>query len=293
MRNTNAVKPLTIDTPPREEGTIPSADGTRLYFHHWRATSRPNAVVAICHGVNSHGGQYDWAARQLSAAGYPVFAIDLRGRGRSDGPRYFVEHVARYVEDVSALIGLAKSRHPGVPVFLLGHSAGGVISCTYALDHGAEIAGLICESFAYQIPAPKPVLGLVKLLSRFAPHLPVLRLANEDFSRDPVAVATLNRDPLTLNERQPAATVAALVRADERLTRDFPRMRVPVLILHGTADRATVAAGSKHFFATTGSTDKSIQLYDGHFHDLLNDFGKEKVIADIVRWLDARAGRTN
>ena len=115
------------------------------------------------------------------------------------------------------LIAIAKERHPGLPVYLLGHSAGGVVSCTYALDHQDEIDGLICESFAFQVPAPGFVLSAIKGLSHIAPRLGVLTLKMKDFTRDPVALKALEADPLTKDETQPAATVAALVRADERL----------------------------------------------------------------------------
>lgn len=114
----------------------------------------------------------------------------------------------------------------------------------------------------------------------------MLRLKNEDFSRDPAAVEALNADPLTANEVQPAITVAALVRADERLREEFPRITLPVLIMHGTDDRATVCHGSQFFYETVGSTDKTLKLYEGHYHDLLNDIGKETVIADIAAWID-------
>jgi alpha-beta hydrolase superfamily lysophospholipase len=217
-----------------------------------------------------------------------VFALDLRGRGQSAGERFYVENVSEYVSDVAALVRLAKAREPGLPVFLLGHSAGGVVSCIYTLEHQAELAGLICESFAYQVPAPGFALAAIKGLSHVAPRLPVLKLRNKDFSRDPGAVAVLDADPFTRNEVQPAATVAALVRADERLTREFPRITLPVLILHGTADKATKASGSRFFHETAGSRDKTLKLYDGHFHDLLNDVGKEAVMADITAWIDQR-----
>jgi alpha-beta hydrolase superfamily lysophospholipase len=162
------------------------------------------------------------------------------------------------------------------------------VSCTFALDHQSEIAGLICESFAFKVPAPDATLAVIKGLSRIAPRLPVLKLKNEDFSRDPIAVRILNSDPLTLNEVQPAKTVAALVRANERLRREFPRIRLPVLILHGTADKATMPSGSQLFFDTAGSKDKTLKLYDGHFHDLLNDVGKDGVLADMKAWIEAR-----
>jgi acylglycerol lipase len=278
---------MTINLSPATE-FLTHADGLRIHVRSWRPDVPPAAVVVICHGFNSHGGQYQHVAETLAAGGYSVYAADLRGRGHSDGERFYVEHIAHYVADLSATVKLAKAREPGLPVFVLGHSAGGVVSATYALDNEREIAGFICESFAFEVPAPKLALAAIKGLSRIAPRVPVLRLKNGDFSRDPATVQRLNSDPLALNERQPAITVAAMVRADERLRRDFPNMSLPLLILHGTNDRATLARGSQFFFDTAGSSDKTLKLYEGHYHDLLSDLGHDAVLEDIMSWLRAR-----
>jgi len=271
-----------------KEERIDGVGGIKIFMRSWKPASPPRAVVVICHGVNSHGGQYLWAAEQFVSRGLAVYAVDLRGRGRSDGRRFYVDDISEYVSDVAAVIRIAKAREPGLRVFLLGHSAGGVVSCTYALDNQSELAGLICESFAYKVPAPDFALAIIKGLSYLAPRLPVLKLKNKDFTRDPKAVQALNDDPFTANEIQPAKTVAALVRADERLKKEFPRITLPVFILHGTVDKATVPSGSRFFYETAGSKDKTLQMYEGHFHDLLNDFGKEKVMADIQSWIDKR-----
>ncbi|HUR32424.1 MAG TPA: lysophospholipase, partial [Vicinamibacterales bacterium] len=209
-------------------------------------------------------------------------------RGQSEGERFYLESMSDYITDVDALVEHAKAREPGLPLFLLGHSAGGVTSCVYALEHQAKLHGLICESFAFQVAAPDIALTVVKGLSHLAPHTHVLRLKNEEFSRDPEIVAAMNADPLIDNEVQPINTVAELTRADERLKREFPLITVPVLILHGTADKVTNPHGSQLFYDTAGSRDKTLKLYDGHVHDLLNDLGRDTVIADIQQWLDAR-----
>ena len=273
------------------EERIDSTKGVKIFVRSWTPGSRPRAAVVVCHGVNSHSGQYMWVGEQFAASGLAVFALDLRGRGKSDGERFHVEHVADYVSDLAGTVKLAKARHPGLPVFVLGHSAGGVVSAVYVLETQSEVAGFICESFAFQVPAPGFALAAIKGLSHIAPHLPVLTLKNEDFSRDPKAVEALNRDPLTANEAQPAITVAALVRADERLREEFPLITLPVLIMHGTADKATVCRGSEFFYQTVGSQDKTMKLYEGHYHDLLNDLGKEQVMSDIQNWIDARLPR--
>jgi alpha-beta hydrolase superfamily lysophospholipase len=271
------------------EETFESNGGIEIFLRSWHPEAAPRAVVVLVHGFNAHGGQYGWTAERLVEAGFAVYAPDLRGRGQSAGERFYVEDVADYVSDVAGAIAIAKARDPELKVFLLGHSAGGVTAATYALDFQSEIDGFICESFAFQVPAPGFALTAIKALSHIAPRLGVLTLPNIAFSRDPAVVAALDADPFIAGETQPAATVAALVRADERLHDEFPLITLPLLILHGTEDKATVPAGSQFFFDTAGSADKTLKLYEGHFHDLLADLGKEAVFADILAWIEARA----
>ena len=270
------------------EETMEGVGRVNLFVRVWQPTQTARGVVIIVHGFNSHSGQYRWAAEQFTAAGLAVFALDLRGRGRSDGERFYVEHFGDYVSDVASLVSLTRSREPTLPVFMLGHSAGGVIACLYAVEHQAQLSGLICESFAFEVPAPDFALAVLKGLSHLAPHAHVLRLKNEDFSRDPEVVAEMNADPLIANEVQPTNTVAEMVRADERLKLEFPLVSLPLLILHGTEDRAAKPSGSRLFHRLAGSTDKTLTLYEGHFHDLLRDIGKGSVMADILGWIDAR-----
>lgn len=260
----------------------------RIFTRHWEPEGPARANLVLCHGVNSHGGQYIRAAEEFAARGFAVTALDLRGRGRSDGERFYADSIDDYVADLSLAIELGRSKHPDLPVYLLGHSAGGVTAVTYALDHQDRIAGLICESFAFRVFAPNLALKLLEGASHILPHAHVLKLKMEDFSRDPEWVSQLNADPLTLNEVQPVQTVAAFARAGERFEREFGRITLPVLILHGTADHATRPDGSEQFYREAGSRDKTLKLYEGHYHDLLNDLGREQVMDDIVAWIDAR-----
>ncbi|MES1200299.1 MAG: lysophospholipase [Pseudomonadota bacterium] len=274
------------------EERIPGSDGLTLFLRSWRPAGAARAVVVICPGFNAHSGQYFWVADQLVASNYAVYAIDLRGRGRSDGERFYVDSIDQYVSDLSAAVKVAKTREAGLPVYLLGHSAGGVVACTYALDNQAELAGLICESFAFQVPAPDFAIAALKGLSHLAPHAHVLALKNEFFSRDPAQVKTMNEDPLIAHETQPTRTVAALAIADDRLKAEFPKITLPVLILHGKMDKATKYQGSQFFFDTAGSKDKTLKLYDQGYHDLLNDTEKETVMGDIKTWLETHAPKS-
>ena len=230
----------------------------------------------------------EWPGDQFAADGLAVYAIDLRGRGKSEGERFYVERFSDYLEDVDKLVGIAKARHPGLPVFMLGHSAGGVIATSYVFEHQSEIAGLICESFASDVGLPDAVSLILKGISHLTPHLHLYSLKNADFSRDPQAVQRMNNDPLIAKESQPAETAAEMLKAADRLRENMPKFAAPVFIIHGTADKATRPAGSQYFYDTAASTDKTLKLYEGHFHDLLNDVGKEGVMGDIKAWVNKR-----
>jgi alpha-beta hydrolase superfamily lysophospholipase len=281
---------MAASSPPTEQWL----DGTagRIFTRHWEPAGEPKASLVICHGVNSHGGQYIRAAEEFAARGFAVTALDLRGRGQSDGERFYIESIDDYVSDLSQAIELGRSKHPGLPLYLLGHSAGGVTSVTYALDHQERLAGLICESFAFRVYAPDIALKLLEGADHIIPHAHVLKLKMEDFSRDPAWVEQLNADPLTLDEVQPVSTVAAFARAGERFEREFSRISLPVLILHGTADKATRPDGSQQFYDQASSADKELKLYEGHYHDLLNDLGRDQVMNDIIDWIEARLPQT-
>ncbi len=263
--------------------------GLKIFTRAWLPEKDTRGVVVIVHGLNSHGGYYQWAAAQFTDSNYAVYALDLEGRGQSEGERFYVESIYDFVNEVDQLVEIAKASHPDLPVFLLGHSAGGVVACLYTLEHQEKLKGLICESFAYQVPAPDFALAILKGLSHIAPHLHTIKLKNEDFSRDTQIVEAMNSDPLIAGESQPTKTMEQLVIADERLKKEFSQITLPVLILHGTADKATKYSGSEFFYNNTGASDKTLKLYEGHYHDLLNDLDKEKVIADIKEWIVARS----
>jgi alpha-beta hydrolase superfamily lysophospholipase len=198
-----------------------------------------------------------------------------------------VDDFAAYASDVATVMALARSREPGLPRFLLGHSAGGLVACIYALDHPTELAGLIIESAAFDFVVPGFLLQPVVWLSHLAPRLPFITLPQRFCTRDREARRRLREDPLIRNEWQPLGTMAAMVRARARVKRESPSITAPVLILHGTGDWLTRVKGSRRFHDAVGSRDKTLRLYEGHYHDLLNDLGKDEVMADIARWIGA------
>ena len=271
-----------------KESSFESVGGLKIATRSWSPEGKPRAIMILVHGFNAHSGYMVWPGEQFTANGFATYALDLRGRGKSEGERFYIENFSEYLADVDGLVKIAREENPGLPVYMLGHSAGGVIATSYVFDHQPEIAGLICESFAFDVGIPDVASLILKGLSHLTPHLHVFTLKNEIFSRDPDAVARMNNDPLIANESQPATTSAELLKAADRLLKNMPNFTTPVFIIHGTEDKATRYQGSQYFYDHAGSTDKTLKLYEGFYHDLLNDVDKEIVMKDILEWLNER-----
>jgi len=270
------------------ESSFEGVGGLKIATRSWPAEGSPRAVMILIHGFNAHSGYMTWPGEQLAANGFASYALDLRGRGNSEGERFYVEEFSDYLTDVNSLVDIARGENPGLPVYVLGHSAGGVIATSYVFEHQDEISGLVCESFAFDVGLPHLVQLALQGVGYLAPHVHVFSLNNADFSRDAAHVERMNTDPLIAKESQPAETASEMLKAAERLKENMPNFNVPVFIIHGTEDKATRPAGSQYFYDHAGSSDKTLKLYEGHFHDLLADVDKEIVMEDILAWLDAR-----
>lgn len=274
-----------------EEFAFDAPGGVRLLGRAWTPGPPPRAAVAIVHGYAEHSGRYDWTGRQLAARGYAVYACDLRGHGRSDGDRVFVRSFNEYLDDVCALLDQVRERHPGVPVFLLGHSMGGCIAALAMVTRRPRVAGVILSG-AVLTPARGlrgALLGrVVQLLARIAPRRKMRPLAASAVSRDPAVAAAYASDPLVYHEGMPFSTAAALVRATKAIERRAPQIALPVLILHGADDALVSPRGSTWLYETVSSPDKLLKVYEGLHHEILNEPEREQVLADIAAWLDAR-----
>ncbi|MBN8578528.1 MAG: lysophospholipase [Cytophagales bacterium] len=270
-----------------KQAVFQSSTGEKIFYRNWKSEN-PQSLVVIVHGLNSHSGYYQNFAATLAAQNHEVVALDLRGRGKSEGERFFIGDYQLIIDDIDKLVDIAKSLHPTLPVFLLGHSAGGVFASVYALQHQQKLNGLISESFAFHVPAPAFAQALLKFMATVAPHKQLIQLNNADFSRNLQVVAQMNSDPLIAGEKQPAKTMQQLIVAGKQLGENMAHLKLPLLILHGTADKATLPSGSEYFLANATSTHKLLKLYEGHYHDLLNDDESEVVIQDILDWLQQR-----
>ena len=277
---------------PKEQQTISTFrnnTGQNIFYRNWKIEDKSKGIVLIVHGLNSHSGYYQNFAAQLNENDYEVYAIDLRGRGLSEGERYYIPDYEDIVADIDQLVSIVKSIHAQSPIFLFGHSAGGVFASIYVVKYQNKLRGLISESFAFQVPASGFARAAIKFLSHVIPRTRIVRLNNKDFSRDKSVADTMNNDPLLANEKQPARTMQQLLLAAQYLKTKMAVISLPLLVLHGTADKVTQSGGSEYFIEHVSSADRQLKLYEGHYHDLINDKYNGIIVKDIVRWLNERA----
>ncbi|MFL5862387.1 MAG: alpha/beta hydrolase [Solirubrobacteraceae bacterium] len=273
----------------QDTGFLTGVRGRRIFWHSCAPAAPPRALVVLVHGAGEHSGRYGHVVTRIVSEGYAVHACDHRGHGRSDGHRALIEDMDDVVRDVDSLVDRAVAAEPGLPVFMLGHSMGGLIGLRYALARQERLSGLILSAALAAIDAvPKPLELVGRALSVIAPRAPLIAIDAALVSRDPAVVQEYRADPLVHHGKLPARTAAQLANAVAHLPPTVGTITLPTLILYGTADGLCPPAGSEMLARRIGSADTIVKAYDGLFHEILNEPERETVLDDIVDWLAAR-----
>lgn len=272
----------------RSEGRVDGAAGVRIHWQAWLPADDPVGIVVLHHGIGEHSGRYPHAVRHLVAAGYGVYAPDARGHGRSEGRRASLDRFGQLVVDLEAVVDQVVLQAHGAPIFLLGYSLGGAAALSYALEHQDELAGAVVIGSALGRGAGVSRLrfGMASVLSAVAPRLPLIGLRAVDMTQDPEVARAYDADPLVHHGRFDARILGEIATVIKRLPAEFRRLRLPLLLLHGEADITASPAGSHGLLDGAGSADKTLKLYAGRRHDVLNEPGHEEVMGDITTWLD-------
>lgn len=262
--------------------------GISLYAQAWLPEAAPRAVIVLSHGLAEHGGRYETLARELVQRDHAVYAVDHRGHGRSSGPRANIERFAHLVADFCAFTERCAGEHPATPVFMLGHSMGGAVAFASALRLQHRLQGLVLSAPALATGQSVPRLQeiCVRLLSVVAPDTGALTLPPDAVSRDPSVVARYAADPLVHHKAIPARTLVELLRAMQGFPASAPGLRLPTLVLHGTADKLVPLAATQPVYQAFGTRDCVVQLYEGLYHEVFNEPERERVTADLLRWLE-------
>ncbi len=262
-------------------------DGLRLHRRVWSADT-PRAVVLLVHGFGEHTGRYEHVAAALNDAGYTLASYDQRGWGRSEGRSAFVRRIDDYTDDLALALAQVRSEHPDLPLFLFGHSMGGLVVTLFAIDHKPEVSGLVLSGSAFESDESPFLQSIGRVIGKWFPKLPTAPLTWHYISRSPEVIAAAEADPMYYKGRIIAATGAAMLDGMDRVQAQMEAITYPFLAFHGGADRVTNPQGSRDLYRRAASADKTLKIYDGLYHETLNEPEQAEVLADFIAWLDAR-----
>lgn len=274
----------------RTESSFIGAHGTTIVYDRWVPEQPAVATLVLSHGVGEHARRYDHVVTQLTGLGFVVFALDHRGHGRSGGKRVHLDNWTDFTDDMATLFGIVSAEYPTHQKFLLGHSMGGAIALSYAIEHQADLAGLLLSGPGVLVHrgVPKPVLIAGKFLGKFFPDLPIRTLDVSAISRDPAVVAAYKNDERVWQGKIPAGIARGMVQASESFPHYLSTLTLPILLQHGAADRLTAAAGSELVANSVASTDVTLKIYPGLFHEIFNEPEQDEVLTDLSGWLRQR-----
>jgi alpha-beta hydrolase superfamily lysophospholipase len=270
------------------EGTFRGQGDVELYYQSWRPQGfTSKATLAIVHGFGEHSGRYGNVVNWFVPRGYAAIAFDVRGNGRSPGRRGYVGSFEEYRGDVRAFLDLVRAREPEGPLFLLGHSQGGLMVLDYVLHDPSGLDGVIASSPALgRLPVSPYLVLLARALSRVWPGMSLATgLDVTALSRDESVVQAYVDDPLVHNLGTPRLGTELLA-AIEWTQGHAGHLKLPCLIVHGTDDRICPCEASQAFFEACDCEDKERITYEGGYHELFNDVDKERVLADVEAWLE-------
>ncbi|MEM5774234.1 MAG: lysophospholipase [Anaerolineaceae bacterium] len=273
------------------EGHFESCEGETLFEQWWLPDAGMQAMIVIVHGIAEHSGRYAHVGEYFCQHGFGVGSFDLCGHGRSNGKKAYIKSFSNLLDDLAVFIQRAKEQAPGKPIFLLGHSLGSGIVARYMIDydlggvHGAVLSGPLVVIGSSIPPA---LIKAARVLGAITPKLPVLKLDNTTVSRDPAVRENYDTDPLNYRGKLRARTGDQINQALQYIQANMEKISLPMLIVVGSQDKLVDPAGAHMLYEKASSKDKTLKVYEGLYHEVLNEPEKEQVMDDILAWISAR-----
>lgn len=271
----------------RSESPFEGARGHTLYRRAW-LPPEPERVLVLVHGFAEHSGRYEHVGAWFAARGCAVHAYDQQGHGRSSGPRGHVRRFSDLLDDLGGFLAAVRGEHPGLPVFPVGHSMGGVVVASFARERQPEVAGCVLSAPALLLRVSRWEALLARVASRVAPRFARdAGIPPEWLSRDPEVVRGYIEDPLVF-EKSTSSLAAGFFAAARRTLEGGADVRTPMLLLHGEADRLCPAEGSRRLYAQLTVPGKRLCLYPDLYHEIFNEPEQARVFGDLLDWVTSR-----
>lgn len=273
------------------EGFFKGVRDTNIYYQCWLPENTTKAVLLVVHGLAEHSGRYMNLVNRIVPKGYAVHGIDHVGHGKSDGIRVYVERFEEFTEILKTYVDMIKGWQPEKPIFIVGHSMGGLISAAFLLDHQTGLTGAILSGPSVKVPdnISPAVIVVGKILSALMPRLGLIGLEKEGVSRDPDVVQAYMNDPLVYKGKTTARLAAEILKGMQRVGAEAAQITLPILIVQGGADRIVSPEGARMLYNAVSSADKSIQIYPGLYHEVFNEPEHDRVLDDVEIWLEVHS----
>jgi acylglycerol lipase len=271
------------------DGTFKGARDTDIYYQCWLPDDEPKAVLMVAHGLAEHGGRYMNLVNHFVPLGYGVYAIDHIGHGKSGGARVFVENFSEFIDPLKTLFDKIQASQSDKPIFLVGHSMGGLIAACYLLEHQEGLKGALLSGPAVKVPrsASGMTVFIGKILSAIVPKAGLVQLVAEGISRDPAVVEAYRNDPLVFTGKITARLAAQLLASMERVSNEAATITLPLMLVQGSKDILVDPEGAQMLYDLVASKDKTIKIYEGFFHEVFNEPEHKQVLGDVQDWLEA------
>lgn len=261
---------------------------TQLIAKGWIPAEKPKAILAIVHGFGEHIGRYMNAVNALVPQNIAVWGYDSRGHGESAGQRGHVNAWDEYCSDLSIFLDELRTRYPGQPIIVWGHSVGANVVLDFIVEEPRDLAGVIASGSTIEPgDVAKPILiFLANLMSRILPKFSLpLNLETAALSRIPDVVSAYENDPLVHGQAS-ARWGTEMLASIERMKTFQGRIEIPILIIHGEEDRINLVSGTKEFFEGLDAPVKQLITYEDGYHEPHNDLNHEQVMSDIKQWIE-------
>jgi alpha-beta hydrolase superfamily lysophospholipase len=275
----------------RHEGTFSGAGGLSLYYQSWHPSEPGRGIIVVVHGLGGHCGSFSHIVNHFLPLGYIIYGFDLRGHGRSPGQRGYLNHWTEFREDLSRFLYLIQTQESALPCFLLGHSLGALIALDYSLrdpSHNlSQIKGVVALSPALKQVGVSPIRVILgQVMSWVYPRFSLnTGIDPTTASRDAVVLDAYDRDPLR-HGKGTARLATEFLATTAWVGQHASELQVPLLMMHGAADRVTSSIASYRFFQQITFTDKQWCDYADSYHHLYDDLNYPDVLSDIENWLE-------